>query len=109
MNSEFLKEVAINSELVENKAIQAENLAIVEANDIESFLNQPMWKKIETNIKQTKEKLYRQLETCDTVKKMQAIQAELKVLNLIINNPKGYLLKRDEIIKRRNKWKNQIT
>ena len=89
-NEKFLSDIPTGQKLKENATIEKGNI-------IEDLINHQGWKMLIKTLEGDKERLRDELDSCTTVEQMNKIQAEIKVIRRIVDNPKSYLINREAI------------
>jgi len=109
MNSETLNEVR-GSEVIRLAANEQQRARILnertrimrEGNEAESFMAHPHWTKLQKDGEALEKRLYTELLKPDnTLRKMQGIQSEIRLLKWLLSNPKSYIEKRNNELRRR--------
>ena len=108
MNSESLSELRMfddnkakfSKELTENRIITDGAIA-------EDFTKHPQWVKVNKQMEDVYGRLVARLDGVATLKEMYKIQAEMKVIKLLLNNPKSYIEKTKELHRRKSRWQTK--
>ena len=105
MNSESLAEVkAFDDSRAKFSKEITENRIITDGSIAEDFTKHPQWVKVNKQMEAVYGRLVAKLDSVATLKEMYKIQAEMKVIKLLLNNPKSYIEKTKELHRRKSRW-----
>lgn len=103
MNSETQQEHFTESQEKVLDRAKAQQKIVEIGNIAEDFYSHPYFEILKQKLDKEVKSLVKSLESVTTLKELYKKQTELKLISLFLDNPKGFLEKRNEIL-RRMKW-----